>query len=421
MINYTTRKAIFENNFKNNTKILKNILPTSLFYKVLEVKEIKNAYLMNVKSETISCRCRHCNKVSTKYHDNKVVYPLVGTLNGKAIIMKVQKKRFKCFNCDKTFVEPTYDIRFKAQISNTIRENLFSHIVTGQTYTSSSKLNNISINSAINIFDKYRIKSTRYTKVRNILIDELRLLSNKKKFQFVIIDADTREMLDILETRNQKDVYNYLLDKFEVGDLETVTMDLWNPYRRAVYKFNQVTGKNIIVIADKFHFIRQIMWDLDSIRIEEFEKFPVNSKEYKTIKHCSKLLRMRRDKLSTKGLLRLEEAFKLSKRLYIAYQFKESYLDLVKTCTSKEKFIEEIDQWLQILANANLKGFKRTISSHNNWKDEISNAFAYKYSNGYIEGANQKMKLAKNKAFGFRNLQRTEKLMQLQIGKRRVI
>ncbi|HIP33397.1 MAG TPA: hypothetical protein EYG89_01395 [Bacteroidia bacterium] len=132
MINYTTRKAIFENNFKNNTKILKNILPTSLFYKVLEVKEIKNAYLMNVKSETISCRCRHCNKVSTKYHDNKVVYPLVGTLNGKAIIMKVQKKRFKCFNCDKTFVEPTYDIRFKAQISNTIRENLFSHIVTGR-------------------------------------------------------------------------------------------------------------------------------------------------------------------------------------------------------------------------------------------------------------------------------------------------
>lgn len=421
MLNYTTRKAIFENNFKNNTKTIKNITPTSNFYDVIEVKEGDKYYLMEAKSSTISCRCRHCNEVSNKHHDNKLVYPLVGTLNNKPIIMKLMKNRFKCFNCNNTFVEPTYDINFKCQISNTIRENLFSHIVSGQTYTDSSKLNNVSINSAINIFDKYRIKSTRYTKVKNILIDELRLLSNKKVFQFVIIDADTREMLDILETRNQKDVYNYLLDKFEVGDLETVTMDLWNPYRRAVYKFNEVTGKNVIVIADKFHFVRQIMWDLDSIRIEEFEKFPINSKEYKAIKHCSKLLRMRRDKLSENGIVRLNEAFKVSKRLYIAYQFKESYLDLIKTCHSKEDFINEIDQWLKILANANLKGFKRTISSHINWKDEISNAFAYKYSNGYIEGANQKMKLAKNKAFGFRNLKRTEKLMQLQIGKRKVI
>ncbi len=61
------------------------------------------------------------------------------------------------------------------------------------------------------------------------------------------------------------------------------------------------------------------------------------------------------------------------------------------------------------------------VQSHKNWIYEISNSFKYEYSNGYIEGANQKMKLAKNKAFGFSNFERTAKLMQITIGKRKVI
>ena len=64
MINYTTRKVIFENNFKNNTKVIKNITPASNLYDVLDVQEGDEYYLMEAKSSSISCRCKNCRTIS---------------------------------------------------------------------------------------------------------------------------------------------------------------------------------------------------------------------------------------------------------------------------------------------------------------------------------------------------------------------
>lgn len=80
-----------------------------------------------------------------------------------------------------------------------------------------------------------------------------------------------------------------------------------------------------------------------------------------------------------------------------------------------KKVIFESNKWLIILSRTSLKGFKTTISSHVIWQNEIGNAFKYSYSNGYIEGANQKIKLVKNKTFRFENENRNRKLMQLTI------
>lgn len=64
---------------------------------------------------------------------------------------------------------------------------------------------------------------------------------------------------------------------------------------------------------------------------------------------------------------------------------------------------------------------KRTITSHINFIDEISNAFDYPYSNGFIEGLNAHMKLRKKNAYGFKNFERTVKYMKLSVGHRKMI
>ncbi|MFZ5975338.1 MAG: ISL3 family transposase [Bacillota bacterium] len=44
-----------------------------------------------------------------------------------------------------------------------------------------------------------------------------------------------------------------------------------------------------------------------------------------------------------------------------------------------------------------------------NWKEYILNAFDHPYSNGYTEGVNNKIKVLKRVAFGFRNFENFRK------------
>ncbi len=234
--------------------------------------------------------------------------------------MRIMKNRFKCNICNKVSLEPTFGVKYKNQIANCIKGNVINYLFKKFTYIDSARLSFISPSTVIKIFDNYNVIYKRYTKIENILIDELRLISNKKKFQFVVIDADSKEIIDILETRNQKDVTEYLLNNFSIGNLKTVTMDLWNPYKNAVTKFNKLTNRNVQIIAYKFHFVRQLMWDLDDFRIEEYEKIKeahgTNDSNYKVIKYISKILRVRKSRLNIKRQNRLKEAFDISDRLY---------------------------------------------------------------------------------------------------------
>lgn len=91
----------------------------------------------------------------------------------------------------------------------------------------------------------------------------------------------------------KKNASEYLIHNFSGLSLETVTMDLWNPYKRAVENFNKVNDSNVKVIADKFHFVRQLMWDIDTLRISEYDNTQKNSEEYKALKSSTNILRKR--------------------------------------------------------------------------------------------------------------------------------
>ena len=424
MINYNTRKSRFVKILENNTgkaptgtlkfaSNKKNIILNS------QVETDKSIYLV-AHTSTFSATCSRCNTKTNKVKDKKVVYPLIASYNDKEVILKLTKKRFKCSNCNATFVEPTPDVGYKKQVANDIDNLIIKRLKNRETYSAIAKSFKLSISHVIRLFDNCEEVFVRYTPVKNILIDELRLISNRKTFQAVVVDADTGIIMDILPTRNQKDIYQYLVDKFSIGNLETVTTDLWAPYRNAVTKFNQLTNKDVKIIADKFHFIRQVMWDLDAIRIDEYEKLKETNKDAKLVKHCARIFRKRQANLTTSAKERLDKVFELSRNMHTAYIFKEQYLKLVQTAESKEEYSKNIKEWFAILNNTEIKAFKRTVGSNARWHEEIGNSFDYPYSNGYLEGLNQKLKLSKNKAFGYRNTKRTIKLMKVQNGRREI-
>ena len=70
---------------------------------------------------------------------------------------------------------------------------------------------------------------------------------------------------------------------------------------------------------------------------------------------------------------------------------------------NKEKAIECLNAWIKRNLESDIPALKACTKTYFNWVIEIRNALEVPYSNGPMEGYNNKIKALKRVAFGFRN------------------
>ena len=80
-------------------------------------------------------------------------------------------------------------------------------------------------------------------------------------------------------------------------------------------------------------------------------------------------------------------------------------MDFVKSSSSSEAEVK-LYQWLELVKQYKIREFFYLARTILNWKQEILNSFDVPYTNGCIEGFNNKIKVIKRNAFGFRNFSR---------------
>ena len=95
----------------------------------------------------------------------------------------------------------------------------------------------------------------------------------------------------------------------------------------------------------------------------------------------------------------------MSSELKQAYELKETYRQWF-TKAKEEKDLQKIKEGLEAfyrqVEQANILAFIKRIQTLKNWQVEILNSFVFAYSNGFLEGINNKSKVLKRNAYGFR-------------------
>ena len=71
-----------------------------------------------------------------------------------------------------------------------------------------------------------------------------------------------------------------------------------------------------------------------------------------------------------------------------------------------EEAKKELEIWIEMAKESILKELKEAITAFTNWKEEICNSKLVKYTNGYTEGCNYKIKVLKRNAYGYKNFER---------------
>ncbi len=234
-----------------------------------------------------------------------------------------------------------------------------------------------------------------------IAIDEFKGDAGNERFQTIIVDVEKKEIIEILPDRRVATIEEYFRN-CDTGNVQIVVMDMSRAFKNAVER----AFGNPMIIADRFHFMRQGYWALDRVRREVQNQ--LTKSERLLSKRSKKLLWLAPEKLNEKGKDRVNELLALHPDLAEAYRLKNALHQWFYTSNSSN-VKEKLYEWFNTVKNSRIKAFDSVVKTFKNWQKEILNAFVYPYNNGYIEGVNNTTKVIKRMSYGIRSFERLRK------------
>ena len=108
------------------------------------------------------------------------------------------------------------------------------------------------------------------------------------------------------------------------------------------------------------------------------------------------------EKLTEEEMDRLALMFEIAPRLADAYRIKNEFLSVIRSKSSTEGKKQLVD-WLFSVEVMDVPEFADCIKAYHNWFQEILNSMDSPWTNGYIEGCNNKTKVLKRVSYGMRN------------------
>lgn len=201
--------------------------------------------------------------------------------------------------------------------------------------------------------------------------------------------------------------------------VEFVISDMYEPYLLVT----TIMFPKAKYVVDRFHYITYVMDALDNVRIRLQELYGEKNKEYKLLKNKRNvsLLRKYSNEINWWVLTKryknghmiddvipadiLNDMLKISSDLKEGYYLKEEFLDIVHHY--KELDVEEqINKWISRCIMKNIPEFVEAAKTISRWKEYILNSFINeRYSNGYTEGINNKIKVIKRIGFGYKSFE----------------
>jgi transposase len=191
--------------------------------------------------------------------------------------------------------------------------------------------------------------------------------------------------------------YQWLGPKKSKG-IKIAVMDMWKAFMASTKAY----APQAAVLFDKFHVMRHLGEALDKVRRSEYRRLSGKDKAF--VKGQRYHLLSRWENLSLDGRRSLKKLLAANKRLQTAYLLKESFDQLWGY--SREGWARRFfDNWKESLKWQRLKPFEKFAALvERNWSGIAAYCEAKeKFSLGFVEGVNTKIRVIQRRAYGLRD------------------
>ena len=351
---------------------------------------------IEIEIERKSHNCPCCGTSTRTIHDYRRQKIKDIPAFGKNILLYLRKRRYRCLNCGKRFYEENGFLPKYHRMTNRLCAYVIQQLTDVRSFSSVAREVNLSVATVIRIFDLVQYAPCKLPSV--LSIDEFKGNTDREKYQCVITDPVSRQILDILPSREKHRLVAYFKG-FDRSHTTYFVSDMWSTYAHISDTF----FKNATFVVDKYHYIRQAIWAFETVRKDVQKQLSPNRRKY--FKRSRTLLNKRYDFLTDEHKQQVDIMLYTSDKLCTAYWLKEGFLKILD-CNDSNSAREQLSNWVMAASNSGLKRFSDCAKTMVNWSIGILNSFDCSYTNGFTEGCNNKIKVLKRNAYGYRNFNR---------------
>ena len=364
---------------------------------ILGQVEMDDHFEVTIRYRRDKVACLKCGSMMVRKHGSTFQRKKDRKLRDKIVILTLEKRRFRCLPCCKVFTEPDEVFgprrrstkRLRCYLDERARHRAVSHVAKEEGVSESLVRRCFTEESASQPgVDEGEPKASRVPG-----LDEFSV--KKRMFDTTINDLEGRKVLGIVDGYGKTNLEKYFTALPNPEVVEVVAMDMHEPFRQAV----QMCLPRANIVVDKFHVIVHVNHSLDKVRTR------LQSKESKGRKwllfHSRYLLLRKAESLNPEEQSKLVRLFSFYPELAIAWKLKESLREWYK---SSSRAVAEVclRHWEEYVRKTGLKEF--CLPMFRNWRSEILNYFDYHITKGFVEGKNNRIKVIKRMAYGYRNV-----------------
>ena len=385
--------------------------------------------------------CPHCGCIN--HHESKGRRTIRLTHIASShhrMVLEIEYRRYMCKDCQRYFKD---DIPFKfydTMMTHTAAQACIIAFRENTALSVIARMMGVSKSCVYRLFHHHIDVSPRSYHLASVIsVDEFRATTDGGTYAFNIINPITGKVIDIIEDRKAVTLRNYFL-RFPYSErkkVKIIVMDLSNAFRCVMKSL----FPKAMIIADRFHYVKLFNESLSKCRVDTCSKIR-NQKLAKSIKRNLHLFEKYKKNLNDKKEWydrALNRHF--TSKNYIEYVFEQDDMELFKETydiyQSLLKLIhekhddkkKELNDFLDsIFEKQNEYYLSSAKNIRRNWFMPVlrSLTFVAKYNrnnkvyktsfnNGCIESMNNKVKLVKRNAYGYRYFHNLRKRILLHL------
>lgn len=241
-----------------------------------------------------------------------------------------------------------------------------------------------------------------FRQVKRIAIDEISFRKGRGSYLCVIMDLDTRRVLDILPNRSISTLNSWLSSHphLHAEQIKLVCTDMYPSFRALRGIFKSAT-----FVKDRFHVMQLFM--------DDFERLLCKFKSNKIIKsNVNEILGTKQGRLKKA----VEDELRKYSCLYQGWKVKQEIYEIFSEESSVPEGKRKLQNWLEISSEEVGEYFKKSFRAIKNHLDDIANYFIDRSTTSPLEGMNNKIRLLKLRGYGYPNFQHFRDTVLLSCG-----
>ncbi len=351
---------------------------------------------VQVEYRASDTECPSCGERTERVHSRRVQVKRDRRLWDKPVYLELCKRRFRCSGCGRVFSEPDPVCGMRRRTSEWFRSYLGREAldqpvrqVARKEGVGDTLVRGCVTEEARRLLDA---RASPYP-ARVLGLDEFSIRKGQV-YDTAIVDLEHKEVIGVVSGHRQREVADFFTALAHADEARVVVMDMHEAFRQAV----ALCLPQARVVVDKFHVLLHVHRALDQVRtsIE-----PRQGKRGELFRARYLLLKAQ-ERLTPESRARLMALFRRYPQLHRAWLLKETFRAWYR-CTNRQEAEARLMQWERSVRDQGPASFRALFPMLRLWREEILNYFDYPYTNGFLEGKNNRIKVIKRVAYGYRN------------------